>query len=197
MKYSLLSVIALSLLLWGCASSGFPPQTAEATDKVPFDKRIEVSLSPETFEITEVEFHVDQESIPEAILAKAKQLIPDAYVGDCEIEYHDGDVFYEVTCSAKGIEQEVMFTEEGEPYRWETEVDRAEVPEAAIKTAEDAVPGAWIKKCEAILDGDKKLLEYHFKIEKKGVKYKAVVSIDGWLIQLYRETKGEIEVPLK
>ena len=60
-----------------------------------------------------------------------------------------------------------------------------------------AMPKARLKKCEQILDKDKNLVEYHFKMEEAWVKYKAVVSLDGELQALYRETIGEIEVPLK
>ena len=55
--------------------------------------------------MTEVEFHVDAAALPETIIAAAKKLIPGGYVGDCEIEYHGGKLYYEVTCTVKGIEK--------------------------------------------------------------------------------------------
>jgi len=197
MNTRMVALMGLSLLLWGCASTGgFPPQTALETAKVPSDKRIEISLEAGTFAVTEVEFHVDAASIPESVIAAAKKLIPGGYVGDCEIEYHGGSLYYEVTCTVQGVEMEVMFTPDGAPYRWEVEVDKDKVPAKAVDAAMAAVPGAVIKKAEEILDKDKNVLEYHFKLEKDWIKYKAAVSTSGELLGVYRETIGEIEGPL-
>jgi hypothetical protein len=197
MKTEIFGLACFSLLLFGCASpGGFPPGTAEETKKIPADKRIELSLAPGTFAITEVEFHVESSALPKRILDRAKELVPGGYVGDCEIEYHDDKVFYEVTFTVKGEEQEIMFTAEGEPYRWEVEVRRADLPKEVLDAALAAVPDARLKKAEKILDGGKALLEYHIKLEKKWVKYKAAVSKEGELLGLWRETVGEIEVPL-
>lgn len=190
-------VIAL-LLLAGCASTkGFPPQTSEETQKVPENMRIEISLAPGSFEVEEVEFHVDAAKIPSHILERAKELLPGCRVEDCEIEYHGDRKFFEVTSTVNGLEKEVMFTPEGKVYRWEVEVDMGSMPGSVLEAARSAVEGGGIQKAEQILDAEESLVEYHFKIEKWGVKYKAVVSTNGKLERLYRETLGEIEVPVK
>jgi len=194
---------AVALALAGCDNTcdstggGFPPQTAKETQKIPGDKRIEISLAPGTFAIEEVEFHVPSSALPQKILDKAKELFPEGTIGDCEVEYHGGKVYYEVTAAVGGSEQEVMFTEQGEPYRWELEVAESDVPGNVLEAARTAVEGAKIDKSESILGPQKDLLEYHLKLSKDNVKYKVVVSTAGELQRIYRETIGEIEVPIK
>lgn len=193
---AVLAAVGLLFVLAGCTSTGgFPPQTAEETEKIPAKKRIEISLTPGTFQIEEVEFHVDPSSVPEQIRALARELIGGT-IADCEVEYHGSELYYEVTCLVDGEEKEVMFTSDFEPHRWEVGTAESEVPKAVMEAARLAVPGADVTKCEAILDGDRNLLEYHFKLKKEGIKYKAVVSLAGKVERLYRETIGEIEVPL-
>jgi len=194
---AVLTAIGLMCVVAGCiAPSGFPPQTAVETEKIPAKKRIEISLTPGDFRITEVEFHVDESAVPEEVRQMALELIG-GRIEDCEIEYHGSEIFYEVTCIKDGREEEVMFTSDFKPHRWEVGVPKSSVPGKVMNAAELAVPGADVAKCEEIRDGDKNLLEYHFKLSKADKKYKAVVSLAGELLFLYRETVGEIEVPLE
>ncbi|MBU0753917.1 MAG: hypothetical protein KJ645_02175, partial [Planctomycetes bacterium] len=168
-----LALIAL-IFLAGCASIGFPPQTAQETGKIPADKLIEISLAPGSFDVSEVEFHVLKESIPVLISKRAKEEMPEGEIVDAEIEYQDGVVFYEVTCKVRGQEQEVLFTADGKVHRWEIGVDVATVPPAIIKQAKAACSGAKLVKAEQILNGAQDLLEYHFKMTKDGIKYKVI-----------------------
>mgnify|MGYP003573953285 CR=1 FL=1 len=138
-------VFALLFLAAACASTGFPPQTAEETQKVAADQRIEISLAPGSF---------------------------------------------------KGTDWELMLTEEGELHRWENTVELKSVPELIMKKATMAVKDAKIKKAEQILDSGKNLLEYPFKAERDGIKFKIVVPLEEDGVQVYRETIGEIEVPM-
>lgn len=188
--------LLLAVFLVGCASTGFPPQTGEMTQMVPSEKRIEISLAPETYEVTEVEFHVDEESIPVNILSAAQNLMPGGEIEDCEIEFHGGKIFYEVTAKLEDREEEVMFTSDGRPYRWEIGVALDTVPLNTQNAALKAIEGAEVVKAEKILDGSRNLLEYHFKLEYLGNKYKAVVGIDDKVQVVFRETIGEIEVPV-
>jgi hypothetical protein len=192
----LICLFTLLFLATACASTGFPPQTAEEVRKVPADKRIEISLTPGSFKVAEVEFHVNAESIPAHILKIAKDAVPDGEVQDCEIEYHGGDKYYEVTFLVGGEEWEVMLTDQGQLHRWENSVKPEAVPELVLKKATMTVKGAQLGKAEQILDGAKNLLEYHFKMMKDDIKYKIVVPLDAQSVQVYRETKAEIEVPL-
>ncbi len=197
MKVSAIVTTILLFSLAGCAASGgFPSQTLETAKLVPADKRIEISLTPETYEVGEVEFHVDATCIPPEIRESARKLIPEGWIGDCEIEYHGGKIFYEVTCTVRGQEQEIMFTSDGAVHSWEVEIDKKDVPHKVLDAAFSAIPEARLEKAEEIRDGDFNLLEYHFKLVKDWLKYKAVVTVDGELLQLFRETTGEIEVPL-
>jgi hypothetical protein len=192
----LICVFALLFLATACMSTGFPPQTAEEVQKMPADKRIEISLLPGNFKVAEVEFHVPPEFIPAHILKVAKDAVPDGEVEDCEIEYHGGDKYYEVTFKVADSEWEVMLTEEGKIHRWENSVDPSTVPVSIMKKATLAVKSAKLTKAEQILDGAKNLMEYHFKMEKDGIKYKIVVPLDAETVRVYRETVSEIEVPL-
>lgn len=198
MNVKMIALLAALFFLAGCAApGGFPPNTAMETQKVPADKRIEVSLAPVTFGVAEVEFHVQPGDIPMGILRTAKELVPDGEVHDCEIEYHaDGKKYYEVTFVADGMEHEVMFTEEGVAHRWEVEIAKKEVPTLVMKKAEKALPDAKLNKAEQILDGTKKPIEFHFKMEKDGRKYKVTIPLDPKVaVMVYRETIAEIEVP--
>jgi hypothetical protein len=197
MKVNALILSVVILFICGCASTGFPPQTAKETAKIPADKGIEISLAPGSFDVGEVEFHVNAESIPVSILKRAKEEMPEGVIDDCEIEYHGGDKYYEVTMVVKGKEQEAMFTEAGKVHRWEVEIAPMEVPPMVVKTAESVLKGAEMKKAEQILDKGWNVQEYHFKMEKEGVKYKVIVSLGADRVQVFRETVAEIEVPIR
>ena len=76
LKYGL-ALAVFCLFLAGCtAPGGFPPQTMEETQKIPADKRIEISLAPGTFAVEEVEFHVDAGSLPAGVVEMAKAIVP-------------------------------------------------------------------------------------------------------------------------
>jgi len=189
-------LMVLCLFVVGCSSTGFPPNTAAVTKKVPADKRIEVGLLPDSYKVAEVEFHVNKSDIPGKIIKRAAEVMPGGEITECEIEYHGSDLYYEVTCQVKGIEQEVMFDAMGEVYRWEVEVSTDDVPENVMKKAKPAIPGAKLIKAEQILDGKEKVIAYHFKLEKDGIKYKIDCPIvEGERMVVYRETTAEIEVP--
>ena len=77
-------------------------------------------------------------------------------------------------------------------------VDPAEVPVIVMERAQSVLIGGDLKKAEKILDADRNPLEYHFKLEKNGKKYKLVVSLmEDAPVVLYRETLAEIEVPVQ
>ena len=191
-------LLVLCVFVAGCASTGFPPNTSAMTKKVPADKRIEVGLTPDDYEVKEVEFHVNKTEIPGKIIKVAAELMPGGEITDCEIEYHGSEgPYYEIACMVNGKEQEVMFTAMGEPYQWEMEVDADSVPENVMQIAKPAVPGSKLNKAEQILDGKQKVIAYHFKVEKDGINYKIVCPIvEGEKMVVYRETVAEIEVPL-
>jgi uncharacterized membrane protein YkoI len=157
---------------------------------------MEISLEPGTFAVKEVEFHVKAESIPVQILRRAKEEMPGGVIDDCEIEYHGDNLYYEVTCVVKGREQEVMMTQDGKLHRWEVEVSPKEVPPVVLKAAKSKIKDAELKKAEQILDGKWNVLEYHFKMEKGGIKYKVIVSLGADRVEVFRETVAEIEVPV-
>jgi hypothetical protein len=185
------------LFVAGCASPGFPPETEVETEKVPADKRIEVGLGPGSFQVREVEFHVDKESLPVEITRRAVEEMPGGEITECEIEYHGTTKYYEVTCLVQGKEQEAMFTESGQVYQWELEVDSSSVPAVIMEQAMAACTGGELTKTEQILDGDQNPLEYHFKMTKDGVKYKVVCPMTpDQPVTVYREVRAEIEVPM-
>ena len=165
-------IVGLSLAaLVGCGApgGGFPPQTMIETRKIPADKRIELSLEPGTFAISEVEFHVGAESLPDAILNKARKLMPGARVDDCEIEYHGGKVFYEVTCVDGGVEKEGHVSPSGvNLIAGSSRCRRARCPRASSKPRSEAWRARSSTRPSGSWTGGKNLLEYHFKLSRDG-----------------------------
>lgn len=187
-------------LVAGCASmDGFPPATAKWTDKVPADEKIEVTLSPSGFGVTEVEFYLTKDDID----VKYHKLAGEVMIGEIietQVEYHGPNKYYVITTSGNGKAQEVMFNPDGSIHRWELEIAAKDVPERPMKLAKGMLPGAKLTKCEEIRDGTNDLLEYHFKFAEKGIKYKVVVPVKQdaeYPVVVYRETMAELEIPVR
>jgi hypothetical protein len=71
------------------------------------------------------------------------------------------------------------------------------VPDAVLEAANKAVPGATRTVVEEIRDGANMLTAYHVKAEHSMIKYKISITPEGKVTKVVRETKAEIEVPLK
>jgi len=197
MKLEAVLIVAAALALaTGCASS--PPfhSATEDVAMVPASGTVEFAIA-ECGSVTEVEYHITKEALPEKVKAAADEMFPGSIIVDAEKEYQGDELFYEVTKKKGAQEFEVMMTPKGKPYRMEIEAKPTEVPAEILAAADKAVPGGMRKKVEKILDGEENLLEYHIKKEVKGIKYKILVTTEGEVHAVYRETLAEIEIPLK
>jgi hypothetical protein len=190
-----LTIGSLPLVLVACATpGGFPKETAKDVALVPATGRIEVSLD-RAGGLKEVEFHISPDSLPASVRAAADRLMPDGVAVAAEKEYVRGAVCYEITKAIAGKDWEVLFDADGNVVEWEIQIARSEAPAAVLEAARKATGGE-IHTVEKILGPKKDLLEYHVKKEHEGIKYKIVISIDGEVRVIYRETPAEVEVPI-
>jgi len=188
--------ITVFALLTGCASHYFPSSTSRDVLIVPPDGKVEFAVD-EDGRVEEVEFHCKPAELPQAVLQAADLAYSGGRIVDCEKEHRDGDVYYEVTKEINGREFEVLVTPEGVIERREIEVDAGSLPQAVNAAADQAVPGGRRTKSEEIRDRENKLEEYHVKIERQGLRFKVVLTPEGRVLRVARETLAEIEVPVQ
>jgi hypothetical protein len=192
----LLILGAIAALATGCAGTSSFHSASDDVHLVPASGMIEFAVDKDG-DVTEVEYHVSKDAIPEKVLQSAEEMFPGALLADAEKEWVGSTLYYEVTKKKGGEAYEVMMTPKGKPYRMEMTVKPSDVPAGVLGAADEAIPGGRRSSVEKILDGDKNLLEYHIKKEVKGIKYKILVGPDGEVLCVYREVPAEIEVPVK
>ncbi|MHC4547456.1 MAG: hypothetical protein ACYTEZ_01655 [Planctomycetota bacterium] len=144
---------------------------------------------------TEVEYHISPDQVPEAVRQAMDKLHPGGAYSGAEKEWNDGKLYYELTRKVKGMDVEAMFTPEGVLHQEEIQVAENTVPGAVQTAARSSVSGARVAKWEEIRGPDRNLIEYHVKMQTRGRKYKVIVSLDGQVMAVYRETPAEIEIP--
>jgi len=181
---------------WGCATGRLPVSMIENAAMLPADGEIEIQVSANG-EVREIEYHIDQSMLPIAVINAANKKFVGGRIVDCEKEYVDGRVYYEVTKAIEGKKYEGMFTSDGKPYMLEITIDESDTPENVIRAAHGAVAGGLITSVEQIMDGPDKLREYHIKKNVDGRKYKILIRPDGGHIETYREIPAEIEIPAR
>ena len=76
---------------------GFPPQTAQETEKIQMEDRIEITLEPESFDVKEVEFQVQAADIPINVLKRAREMGLEGEIETCEIEYHGENMLLSIS----------------------------------------------------------------------------------------------------
>ena len=80
----------------------------------------------------------------------------------------------------------------------ERELTRSEAPAAVLAAAEARIPGGTFRSVERIEGhGPERTAEFHVKFERDGASYKVVLGPDGTIHRAVRETRGEIEIPLR
>jgi hypothetical protein len=188
--------VTVFAFLTGCGSHYFPNDTARDVMIVPPDGRVEFAVD-EDGRVQEVEFHCKAADVPQAVLQAADQAYSGGRIVDCEKEHRDGDVYYEVTKEINGREFEVLVTPKGFIERREIEVDAGTLPQTVNAAADQAVPGGRRTKSEEIRDEENELEEYHVKIERQGLRFKVVLTPEGRVLRVLRETLAEIEVPVQ
>jgi len=185
----------LAVVLAGCATHRFPPQTSSEVRRLGPEGSIEMTLT-RGGRIAEVEFHVAPSALPSHVLRAMNEQFPGGEVTGAEVEYVAGVLHYEVTKRVEGRDMEVMFDEQGNPVRWELEVEENRVPKAVLEAAMRAAPGT-LRKVEEIRDADRRLVAYHVKKEDGGIRYKIEIAPEGRVVVVLREVPAEIEVPLE
>lgn len=188
-------IAGLMVVATSCQSGPFPSSTGTDVLLVGAEGKIEVGLTP-AGGVAEVEFHISFADLPTVIRDAAEAHMPAGELLGCEKEYHGGTLYWEVARRVEGREVELMFDAEGNPYQWERQVESSEVPEVVLRAVGQAVTGTLVV-LEEILDAEKTLIEYHAKKNDQGIRYKVLISPEGEVLQVFRETLAEIEVPLR
>lgn len=187
---AVLGTVAAVALVAGAAE----PTLWDAADAAAAAK-IEVQVD-EGGAYKEVEFHVAPDAVPEAVRKAMDALHPGGEYTDAEKERAGGVLYWELCREVDGYDVEAMFTEEGKLHSEEIEVGEEAVPDAVreivAKTWPDSVPDSF----EEIKDGDRKLVEYHVKIQADNKNFKVTISPAGKLLRMVREVPAEIEVPV-
>jgi hypothetical protein len=191
----ILGAAIASLVVVGCASTGFPSSIGDDVSLVAPDGMIEVGLG-DSGRIEVVEFHVPPETLPAGIRAAAEREVGEGAIVAAEKEYLNGKLHWEITKQVGEFEHEVLFDESGRPLLWEIQIDSSKAPAAVISASEKAVKGS-LQAVEEIRDASKALTEYHVKRRDGETRWKLEISPGGEVLRVLRETKAEIEVPVR
>jgi len=126
------------------------------------------------------------DKVPEEILNKAKNLLPEAQFKTANIETEDdGTQTYEIQgILADGRKVEVDVLENGKIEEFEVEFTQDLVPGAVLKALEKKLPDFEITYIEASHSASKKVIKYEFVGTLAGKKLDVEVSADGRKIEL-------------
>jgi len=165
--------------------------------------RAEEALTAETLELqvdamgrpVEMEYHVDPQTVPRAVRDAMDALHAGGRATGAEKEYLGPELFWELSKEIDGREVEAMFRPDGTLYAEEAEVAVSAVPAAVTSAVARRMDGR-VTTWEEIRDGERRLVEYHAKVEAEGRRYKIRVTPAGDVLGVVREVPAEIEVPV-
>jgi len=182
--------LALALALVSCRSTaGIDKGEALAARSV----EMQVDSSGR---LTEIEYHLAPDQVPESIRRAMDALHPGGPFSDAEREFQGGRLYYELNRAVAGREVEAMFTADGRLHSEELQVGAEQVPDAVRATVRALHPSGTVTQYEEIRDGERALVEYHVKLREGERKLKVLLSPAGRHLATYREIEAEIEVPI-
>lgn len=157
--------------------------------------KIEMKVTA-TGEITETEYHVDPDEVPEDVLDAMKALYPGGTVTGAEKERMGGTLYYEVVMEVDGRTVEAMFLPDGTLYMQEVETDAQKVPQPVKDAISNRFGTIKVTSWERLSDAQGKIVAYHAKFAQGSRNLKVAVSPVGDIEEILRETPAEIEVPM-
>jgi len=176
------------LLLASCAS-----HTEWRSEDGLAARKIEVQVDRDGRPL-ELEYHMAPSAVPASIHQAMDRLHPGGLAVDAEKEYVGSELFWELTKEIDGREIEAMFHADGTLHSEEIEVDGSDVPANVREAVSQRMPGQ-VTKYEEIRDGERRLVEYHVKVQSNDMNWKIRVSTGGKVVGIVREVPAEIEVP--
>jgi uncharacterized membrane protein YkoI len=199
-----LSFCVVALCVTGCASNEdgssatsyghVGPEIVALYDVVADDGAMELELDRDG-RIFEAEADVDPDRLPAVVRDAAVALAgASAVVTGAEIEYGASGRTYEVKFDRDGKGLEYVVDEAGTILEQEREIERSEAPAGVVEAAMGRIPGDF-RSVEILEIGDE--VVYHVKTASGARRFKAVVAPDGRVLRAVRETRAEIEIPLR
>jgi uncharacterized membrane protein YkoI len=144
--------------------------------------------------IREAETHIAVDALPEAVVAVARQQLPNGKVTGGEMELRPTGQAWEVQMTADGLDYEFVVTARGKVIEKEIEIAKGQWDKKLVDAAERAIPGGAVRSVERIERPGETL--YHIKLSRGGASYKVELGAEGTVLRRVREAKAEIEIPL-
>ena len=191
-----LSICAAGLLA-ACASSdvgSIPDELIVLSDAAAADGTIELAVERDG-EIRQMNATIPVSTLPANVREAALLKFPGAQVTGASREVHPEGDFYEVQVSQAGRAHEIVLDDEANVKTVVRAVDRKDVPQVVVDSADRAVPGGTFTGAEQIERGDETC--YRIRKTRDGVAYNVLVKPDGTVERRAREARAQIEVPIK
>lgn len=154
--------------------------------------------------VKEIEYNLPlskKDLVPKKVLTKMAGLYSTPLTA-IEKEREGGTVYWELSTVVGGKKHEVRFLEDGEPQRFEIEIDAPPTNPVDIAAKLEALhPGpkeglTWEKVVEGP-DDKGPATAYHAKFKKDGKRHKVVLDAEGREVGVWYEIAAELEVPAK